>query len=166
MSEIFRRKQCGDIREIIVFPDAESVPNPTDEDSSIARIGTVEFQTKESIPAALTKDKKRIDEQELSVEPAWKATLFVNNYPESFDQDQMRSLFEMYGRILDLRWPSKRFKATRRFCYIQFASSVRTLLFLSMMIYGQAGRLKRHSLRARHNKHWNRTAKSSNQGSK
>lgn len=27
-----------------------------------------------------------------------------------------------FGVVFDVRWPSKKFKATRRFCYIQFTS--------------------------------------------
>lgn len=30
-----------------------------------------------------------------------------------------------YGLIFDTRWPSKRFKNTRRFCYVQFTAAVR-----------------------------------------
>lgn len=33
-----------------------------------------------------------------------------------------------YGTIFDVRWPSKKFKATRRFCYVQFTSPVRSPL--------------------------------------
>lgn len=30
-----------------------------------------------------------------------------------------------YGHIFDVRWPSKKFKSTRRFCYVQYTSPVR-----------------------------------------
>jgi len=33
--------------------------------------------------------------------------------------------FHQYGLIFDVRWPSKKFKATRRFCYVQYTSPVR-----------------------------------------
>ena len=29
-----------------------------------------------------------------------------------------------FGTILDVRWPSKRIKSTRRFCYVQYTSPV------------------------------------------
>jgi hypothetical protein len=29
-----------------------------------------------------------------------------------------------YGLIFDVRWPSKKFKSTRRFCYVQYTSPV------------------------------------------
>lgn len=45
------------------------------------------------VPAALTKDKKRIHEQEIAVHLAWKSTLYVTNFPESADDAFMRNLF-------------------------------------------------------------------------
>lgn len=47
----------------------------------------------ESIPPALTKDKKRLNEQEISVNLAWKSTLYVTNFPESADDSDIRNLF-------------------------------------------------------------------------
>jgi len=34
----------------------------------------------------------------------------------------MRELFGKYGILFDVRWPSKKFKNTRRFCYVQYTS--------------------------------------------
>ena len=97
----------------------------------------------DSVPAALTKDKKRIDGQEVAVHLAWQSTLYVTNFPEKADDTFIRTLFAkvcryepgnplpdsgiclQYGTIFDVRWPSKKFKATRRFCYVQFSSPVR-----------------------------------------
>jgi hypothetical protein len=45
------------------------------------------------VPAALTKDKKRIDGAELAVEAAWQSSLFVKNFPESLDDAGMKKLF-------------------------------------------------------------------------
>jgi len=69
---------------------------------------------------------------------AWKSTLYVTNFPESADDPYLRDLFGKvspeiglllipadlikYGTIFEIRWPSKKFKATRRFCYVQFTS--------------------------------------------
>jgi RNA recognition motif-containing protein len=95
----------------------------------------------ESVPAALTKDKKRVRGEEVSVHLAWKSTLYVTNFPESADDSAVKELFGQvmfeveygvrctnelakYGIIFDVRWPSKKFKNTRRFCYVQYASPV------------------------------------------
>jgi hypothetical protein len=48
---------------------------------------------KESVPAALTKDKKRIRNTELSVHLAWKSTLYVTNFPASMDDLGIKKLF-------------------------------------------------------------------------
>ncbi|EPQ51022.1 hypothetical protein GLOTRDRAFT_66218 [Gloeophyllum trabeum ATCC 11539] len=103
-------KDCGDIREIKVtnLPDAV--------------VATVEFSERESVPAALTKDKKRIREQEIAVNMAWQSTLYVTNFPEKADDAFIRDIFGKYGQIFETRWPSKKFKNTRRFVYVQYIS--------------------------------------------
>ena len=99
----------------------------------------------ESVPAALTKDKKRVQGHEVAVHLAWKSTLYITNFPEGADDTFIRTLFGkvrwsgycqctcllmtvdclQYGEIFDVRWPSKKFKSTRRFCYLQYTSPVR-----------------------------------------
>ena len=48
----------------------------------------------DSVPSALTKDKKRLFDQEISVHLAWKSTLYVANFPESADDSYIRNLLE------------------------------------------------------------------------
>ncbi|KAA1469781.1 hypothetical protein DENSPDRAFT_835444 [Dentipellis sp. KUC8613] len=103
-------KDCGKIREVKIT----HLPN--------AVVATVEFMERDSVPAALTKDKKRVHEQEIAVHLAWQSTLYVTNFPEKADDAFVRNLFGKYGLIFDVRWPSKKFKSTRRFCYVQFTS--------------------------------------------
>ncbi|GLB38245.1 putative RNA recognition motif containing protein [Lyophyllum shimeji] len=103
-------KDCGIVREVKVT----QLPN--------ALVATVEFFERDCIPAALTKDKKRIRDHEIAVHLAWKSTLYVTNFPETTDDAAIRGLFGDYGTIFDVRWPSKKFKTTRRFCYVQFTS--------------------------------------------
>jgi len=50
----------------------------------------------DDVPAALTKDKKRIHEEEIGVHLAWKSTLYVTNFPETTDDAKIRELF---GRV-------------------------------------------------------------------
>jgi RNA recognition motif-containing protein len=76
----------------------------------------------DSVAAALTKDKKQLRGKEIAVHLAWKSTLYVTNFPESADDAVVRDLFGQYGLIFDVRWPSKKFKNTRRFCYVQYTS--------------------------------------------
>ncbi|KAI0036479.1 hypothetical protein K488DRAFT_41187 [Vararia minispora EC-137] len=103
-------KDCGSIREIKVTP----LPS--------ALVATVEFVDTDSVPAALTKDKKRIRGEEIAVHLAWQSTLYVTNFPESADDTSMREMFGKYGQLFDVRWPSKKFKSSRRFCYVQYTS--------------------------------------------
>ncbi|KAI1794811.1 RNA-binding protein Prp24 [Ganoderma leucocontextum] len=103
-------KDCGSVREIKIT----QLPN--------SLVATVEFMDRESVPAALTKDKKRIQGHEVAVHLAWKSTLYITNFPEKADDTFIRTLFGKYGEIFDVRWPSKKFKSTRRFCYVQYTS--------------------------------------------
>ncbi|KAJ7164661.1 hypothetical protein C8R43DRAFT_236103 [Mycena crocata] len=103
-------KDCGKVREVKIT------------ELSGAIVATVEFIERDSVPAALTKDKKRLRDQEVAVHLAWKSTLYVTNFPESADDDSMRELFGKYGILFDVRWPSKKFKNTRRFCYVQYTT--------------------------------------------
>ncbi|VDB84644.1 unnamed protein product [Peniophora sp. CBMAI 1063] len=103
-------KDCGSIREIRLT----TLPN--------SLVATVEFVDSSSVPAALTKDKKRIDGVEVAVHLAWQSTLYVTNFPENIDDAAIRETFGKYGELFDVRWPSKKFKNTRRFCYVQYTS--------------------------------------------
>ncbi|EIW80918.1 hypothetical protein CONPUDRAFT_103939 [Coniophora puteana RWD-64-598 SS2] len=121
-------KDCGEIRGIKIT----ELPQ--------ALVATVEFGTRDSVPAALTKDKKRIRGEEIAVHLAWRSTLYVTNFPESYDDARIREMFGQvsqcpmneirclmafclqYGTIFDVRWPSKKYKSTRRFCYVQYTA--------------------------------------------
>ncbi|KAF8707756.1 RNA recognition motif, partial [Rhizoctonia solani] len=118
IQQLFR--DCGEIREIKIM-QIESEP-----------IVTVEFMDRESVPAALTKDKKRLNDTEISVHLAWKSTLYITNFLESTDDAEIRKMFSPFGKILDVRWPSKKFKTTRRFCYLQFTSPAAAQAALSL----------------------------------
>ncbi|CAG8691825.1 1626_t:CDS:2, partial [Acaulospora colombiana] len=50
----------------------------------------------DSIPGALTKDKKRIHGAEVTVNPAEKTTLWVTNFRDGMDDAEMRGMFEKY----------------------------------------------------------------------
>ncbi|KAF5369542.1 hypothetical protein D9758_002590 [Tetrapyrgos nigripes] len=103
-------KDCGIVREVKVTQLAGTV------------VATVEFNDRDAVPAALTKDKKRVHGEEIAVHLAWQSTLYITNFPESADDVYIRDLFGKYGIIFDVRWPSKKFKTTRRFCYLQYTS--------------------------------------------
>jgi hypothetical protein len=55
--------------------------------------GLKQLIIQDSVPAALTKDKKRLRGEEIAVHLAWKSTLYVTNFPESTDDTVVRELF-------------------------------------------------------------------------
>ncbi|KAI7946357.1 hypothetical protein MJO29_010884 [Puccinia striiformis f. sp. tritici] len=109
ISQLFR--DCGRIRKIDIHRvSPENV------------VATVEFEDRASVLPAQTKDKKMLDGAEVAVSLAWRSTLYVTNFTEEANDEWIRSKFSPFGSIFDVRWPSKRFKSTRRFCYIQFTT--------------------------------------------
>jgi hypothetical protein len=56
---------------------------------------------KDNIPAALTKDKKRLRGEEIGVHLAWKSTLYVTNFPESTDDAAVRKLFGQVSSVIE-----------------------------------------------------------------
>ncbi|KAJ3764333.1 hypothetical protein EV360DRAFT_77444 [Lentinula raphanica] len=124
-STVFVADIPGDVTEdelTGLFQDCGSVREVKITQLNTATVATVEFMDRDSVPAALTKDKKKIRGHEIAVHMAWQSTLYVTNFPENADDSYIRNLFGQYGTIFDVRWPSKKFKNTRRFCYVQYTS--------------------------------------------
>lgn len=103
---------CGRIVEL-------SGPTVVGESESAA---LVEFADPSGSASALTRHGKPLNESLVTIHIGWKCTLFVTNFPEEWDDSQIRSTFSPYGRIFNVRWPSKRFVSTRRFCYVQYTT--------------------------------------------
>ncbi|WVF68817.1 hypothetical protein IAT40_003590 [Kwoniella sp. CBS 6097] len=103
---------CGPIRETTILSDKDTM-----HDAAL-----VEFSRTDSVPDALAKDRKKIDGQEISISMLWRSTLFVTNFARDADDETLRQLFGQYGRILQTRWPSRKYADSRRFCYITMES--------------------------------------------
>lgn len=92
--------------------------------------GMVVFADRSAVPAAMTRNKKRImgaggttATAEVEVTVARDCTLFVKNFPETFTDTDIKALFAEHGDILDTRWPSMRYNPNRRFCYVEMATA-------------------------------------------
>lgn len=103
-------RECGPIVDLVG-------PRSVDATTSAA---LVEFGDRESAAAARTRDLKRIHGAEVSVAPSHSCTLYVTNFPADTDDAAIRARFAPYGALFDVRWPSRRFLQSRRFCYVQF----------------------------------------------
>lgn len=91
------------------------------EDATSAAL--IEFTDREGAGAARTRDKKLMGHLELNVVLSYTCTLYVTNFPPDASDAMVRERFSKYGAIFDVRWPSRRFIQSRRFCYIQFANA-------------------------------------------
>ncbi|ODO10809.1 hypothetical protein I350_01407 [Cryptococcus amylolentus CBS 6273] len=103
---------CGDVREISILSNEESMHDDA----------LVEFKFADAIPRVLEKDQKKYEGSPVSVSMLWRSTLFVTNFPREMDDEGIRKLFGQYGRILETRWPSRKYADSRRFCYITMDS--------------------------------------------
>ncbi|KAI3628542.1 Splicing factor [Malassezia furfur] len=109
-------RECGEMVEI-VGPRAVDAPAP---DGTATSAALVEFADREMAAAALTRDLKRIRDMEVHLAPSYQCTLYVTNFAPDTDDDQIRAQFGKYGALFDVRWPSRKFAQSRRFCYVQF----------------------------------------------
>lgn len=104
-------EECGTIRDASILE--------TDPRSAI-----IEFTNEQEIFTALTKNLKSLKGQEITVTRLLESTLFVSNYPPSYSQDQIRTMFDRIGTTVGIRFPSQKItNRTRRFCYVEFSNS-------------------------------------------
>jgi RNA recognition motif-containing protein len=89
-------------------------------DSAIA---IVEFEDHEDVLAAKTRNGKDLNGNEVRIQGGSQSTLYVTNYPPEYDETAMRKLFDGYGEVVSVRFPSLKFDGRRRFCYVQFLTS-------------------------------------------
>ena len=85
----------------------------------------IEFRSHEDVQSALIRDGKYFtnSSRQIRVQTAAGLTLYVTNFPPEADDQYFHHLFKDCGTILSLRWPSLKYNAHRRFCYISFRTA-------------------------------------------
>lgn len=106
-------RECGTINSLNLTSDAH-------QESATAWI---EFESKEDVRTAQTKDMSIFDDRAIEVQVDSGSKLYVCNFPPTADESWLREIFQQYGDIVDVRFPSLKYNAHRRFCYVQFRSS-------------------------------------------
>ena len=109
-------RECGAILEI-AGPRTVAERTEEGEETSAA---LVEFADRAAAGAAHTRTLKRVRGFEVLVSPSQQCTLYVTNFPPDADDAAIRERFGRYGAIFDVRWPSRKFMHSRRFCYVQY----------------------------------------------
>ncbi|KAB8576176.1 hypothetical protein FH972_025704 [Carpinus fangiana] len=104
------------------FRDCGKILSITIVSAGSTSTATIEFETKDDVLAAQTKGAKLFDGQSIEVQLGTGSTLFVANYPAKADEKYIRDLFGPFGEIVSVRFPSLKYAAHRRFCYVQFTS--------------------------------------------
>jgi len=103
-------RDCGTIKSVNIVPHAN---NGT-------AVATVEFETPEDVSSAKIRNGKDLNGHEVHIQSGSRSTLYVTNYPPEFDETAVRKLFDGYGEVVNVRFPSLKFNSRRRFCYVQF----------------------------------------------
>jgi RNA recognition motif-containing protein len=85
----------------------------------------IEFRSNEDVQSALIRDRKYFtnSDRQIRVQTAAGLTLYVTNFPPAADDRYFHDLFKDCGTIFGIRWPSLKYNAHRRFCYISFRSA-------------------------------------------
>ncbi len=91
-----------------------------EEDNGKSTVALVEFKSVDEAQSALIRDGKYYGDRTIAVKAATGITLYVTNFPPSADDAFMHTLFDKCGPIFGIRWPSLKFNAHRRFCYVSF----------------------------------------------
>lgn len=106
-------RNCGVIKSVsIVQKPAES-----------SAIATVEFEGPEDVNSAKSRNGKELNGREIHIQSGSRSTLYVANYPAAYDEATVRKLFEGYGEVVNVRFPSLKYNSRRRFCYVQFLNA-------------------------------------------
>lgn len=111
--------------------------DPSSSENQGLSAAVVEFSDRSAVPAAKTKDKKKLNGMQISISLGWECTLFVTNFSEAWTDAEVRRRFGKYGLVFNVRWPSKKFQASRRFCYVQFTEAVSLTMRRALLIIFQ-----------------------------
>ncbi|MCJ1282823.1 Splicing factor [Xylographa opegraphella] len=125
-------RDCGTINSLQIIPD----------DGGSSSTATIEFDSKEDVLTAQTKDMKLFEGKEIEVQVGTGSTLYVTNFPPIADEIYIRDLFGKYGDIISVRFPSLKYDKRRRFCYVQFKSSSQAQAATELDGISQDGNLK------------------------
>ena len=82
--------QCGTINSLKFLPDGNG-------ESATA---TIEFESKEDVIAAQTKDMKEFGGREIQIQVGGGTTLYVTNYPPAADEGWLREQFQEVGSLI------------------------------------------------------------------
>lgn len=93
-----------------------------DEPDNQSATALIEFRSYEDVQTALIRDGKYFADKQIHVEAAVGFTLWVTNFPPEADDQYICDLFKDYAEVFVIRWPSLKYNAHRRFCYVSFRS--------------------------------------------
>lgn len=106
-------RDCGTVKSVKI------AQKPSDNSA----LAVVEFETPEDVESAKVRNGKELNGRGVQIQSGSGSTLWVTNYPAEYDEATVRKLFEGYGEVVNVRFPSLKFDNRRRFCYVQFLNA-------------------------------------------
>lgn len=67
------------------------------ESDAMTATATIEFESHEDVQSARTREGKQVDGQAIRIQSGTLSTLYVANYPEDYDEVNIRGLFRDVG---------------------------------------------------------------------
>ena len=128
-SVIVRKLPAGTTQTRIrqFFTDAGTVRNLILKEEQHSMTAIVEFESPEEAEYALSKQAKGFEGHDITIERGQSTTLYVTNYPPHAGEAFLRNLFGPFGEIVGVRFPSLKYAAHRRFCYLQYDKSEKAI---------------------------------------
>ncbi|KAI3404825.2 PRP24 [Candida oxycetoniae] len=121
VSDLPKNTTADDLKKL--FEDCGTIRDLTIMDVDDEKQAMIEFSSELDVFAALTRSRKYIGDREITINQVQKSLLFVNNYPSTYSQLDVREVFERVGPLVSCRFPSQISNKVRRFCYIQYVNA-------------------------------------------
>jgi len=106
-------RDCGTINKVQLAVDP----------SGSSATAAIEFDNRDDVLVAQTRDMKTFEDHVIEVQVGGGMTVYVANFPSTADEAYIRHLFDPFGEVTDVRFPSLKYNTHRRFCYVQFRNS-------------------------------------------
>lgn len=87
------------------------------------KVALVEFSEEVQLLAALTKTYKQFKGNEIQVDRINNNTVFVTNFGPRETADSLKQEFSKIAEVTSIRFPSLKYNADRRFCYVEFSNA-------------------------------------------
>lgn len=106
-------RECGTINSVRVLVEKDNK----------SATASIEFEKSEDVLTAQTRDGKSLEDRPIVIQVGLGTTIYITNFPPTADESWIKDILKDYGTIVDVRFPSLKYRHHARFCYVQFESA-------------------------------------------